>query len=352
MIRNNFHLLFLVGLFLQMPAIPMQKSSPPPAKPAAEGQAKEDPFSRFHWLAESSEARGMRFETRKLANLKTDTDNLPTEVESEVVRPSANSMRVTRRVFDRSVNGERQLVEVVVEDLRAAPGNGISATKTVSRRDGNGSMRISRKEIQETVPAGVNAFRTQATVLVSRGGDSLTRSEEIQQLEKKRSEGVVEVERTQMLPDANGVWVPADRRVTSVRETNNQVLTQEEIYRQDPNGRFSLSQREVSREWKDQQGKEHKDGEIYRPNLAGSLDLNARTSIVRETYADGSEQTTQTLLQKSPVAPSEGLKLSEKIVATSRPAGSNSVQRDTEVLVPDANGRLQTIGYRRVIEKK
>jgi len=350
MIRRILLTSVLFGLGLQIPIAGQQKPTSPP--PAAQ-KTKEDPLSRFHWLADSSDTRGMVFETGKLGAVKIDPrDQTSAEIETEITRPGADSMRITRHVYDQGAGRERQLVEVVIEEVRTTAGDGVSATRMVSRRDINGRMRIARRETQETVPVGPGAYRTQATTMVAQGSESLVRAEEIVQVEKKKGEGSFEFERSRRMADVNGAWVTADQRVGSARESNGQTLSQEDFYKQDINGRLSLDRREVSREWKDLQGRAYKDSDIYRVDSAGSLQLNERLNIARVTASDGSEQTTQSLFQKNIVSPSEGLKLIQKIVETSRPSDSKTTQKDTEVQVPDSNGKLQTVGSIRVYEKK
>ncbi len=349
MIRRMLWMSLLSGLCLLTAAAGAQA---PGTKPAGGTQEKEDPFSHFHWLTAGGENRGIMFESRQLASLKPATENLPAEVQTEVTRPSSNSMRITRRVFDVGVNGSRQLVEVVVEDLRTTAAKGISATRTISRRDANGNLQVASKQTQETTPAGADTYRTQATTLVSRGGGSLVRSEEITQVEKKTANGAVEIDRTQMVPNPNGGWSAADRRVSNTRDVKGQIITQADDYRPDLNGKLSLIQRETSREWKDPQGREHQDSDIQTVSPEGSLQLSGRSSIVRINLQDGGAETTQTLYSRSPVTPSEGLKLLEKIVETSRPVDSRTVEKETTVQTPDANGKLQTLGYSKVVENK
>ncbi len=114
---------------------------------------------------------------------------------------------------------------------------------------------------------------------------------------------------------------------------------------------MTLSQQSSGREWKDQQGNLRQDTDIYVADLAGKMQLNGRSNLIHAAYPDGSEQTTQTVLQISPVSPADGFKLVNKTVETTRPAGSGGIERETEVLVPDANGKLQTTFSRRVQEK-
>lgn len=350
MIRRLLWAQLLFGLVLQIPAVGQQK---PASSAPAEQTAKEDPLSRFHWLADSSDTRGIGFETGKLSPVKIDPrQDTSAEIETEIVRPTAGSMRITRHVYDRGAGGERQLVEVVVEDVRVTPGDGLSATRTVSRRDINGRMMLARKETQETVPVGTGAYRTQATTMLERGSGSLVRAEEVVQVEKKKGEGTFEFERSRRTTDVNGGWVTAEQRVGSARMANGETVSQEDFYRQDVNGKLSLDRREVSREWQDTQGTTHKDSDIYRVDSSGGIQLNERMNIMRTSASDGSVQTTQSLYQKSAVSPSEGLKLVQRIVEASRPSDSKTTEKDTEVQVPDGNGRLQTVGQVRVYEKK
>ncbi len=341
----------LSGLCFQVFAAGVQKPAPPASKPAAQEQEKKDPFKLFHWLSDSSENQGLVVDSRQLASLTArNVDQPPMEVETEVVRPDAKSMRVTSRVYGVGSSGERTLNEVVVEDLRATAGNGISAVRSISRNDINGRLRVIQKETQDTVPAGPDTFRTQVTVMSSRGDSSMARTEDVVQVEKKKG-AAVEIERTVRRPDVNGSMATTDRRVSVTRETNGELLSQEDIYRPDAYGKLALVQQDTGREWKDPQGRVRQDTDFYVRDLQGKLRLDARSNIVRSTYADGSEQTTQTLQRISPVTPSEGLKLLQKIVETSRPTGPNAKEKEMEVLVPDANGKLQSVLDHKTQEK-
>jgi hypothetical protein len=346
-------MLSLFGLCLQLPGMGMQKPGAPATGTQTERRQTEDPFSRFQWLTAAGENRGLVLEGRRLKDLKVGFPEQPsTEVETQVTRPDASSMRITRRVYDSGMNQGRQLVETVVEELRSTPGGGLSATRTISRLDTNGVLKPVRKEDQQTVPAGTDSFRTQTVTQMAGASGGLAVVEKIDQVERKKSGGIVEIERSQLLPDANRGWATAERRVSTTRESEDQARTQEEVYRQDANGKFSLSQRSVSREWKDSQGGEHQETEAYLSDLQGNTQLNARSTIVRVTFSDGSQQTTQTLFQRGPASPSAGLGLIEKIVETLRPVDAKATQIDTEVLAPDSNGVLKTISFRRAVESR
>lgn len=353
MIQKNCWASLLFGLCLQLPAAAIQNPTTPAPRPGGEGAGKKDPLAGFRWLDASGEAHGSKFEGRQLSSLRADIRNqAPSDIESEVTRPDANSVRTTRRLFDRGPNGERVLIEVVVEDVRSTGADGLSATRTRSRRDVNGNMQVAMKQVQESAPAGAGSYRTRTTIMTPGANGALAASEEIVQVEKKNVDGVVEIDRTQQLLNANRDWAPADRHVSTTREENGRFLTEENVYRPDGNGKLVLSQKEISKEWKDPQGKVVQEREVSLLNPAGRFELNERQTIVCETYADGSQQTTQTRFQKNAVAPSEGLRMVETISQTDTPAGSNTTERVTAVQTPDVNGKLQTVAYTKAVEKK
>jgi hypothetical protein len=328
----------------------MQNQAVPGTKSGGE---KKDSLAGFRWLEATGETRGVVLEGHQISSLVADIRNQPlTDVEFEVARPTANSVRTTRRAYDRNANGERVLMEVLVEDVRSSGPDAFNATRTRSERDVNGNMQIVMKQAQETAPAGPGSYRTRTTTMVQGVSGALSPSGEIIQLEKKKADGAVEIERTQQVPSANGGWTPGDRRTSTTRVENGRSLTEDNIYWQDANGKLALTQKEVSREWTDAQGRVVQEKEISLPNPSGRFELNARVAIVRETYADGSQQTTQTRFQKSAVDPSGGMKTVEVIVQTDSPAGPNANERLTVIQFPDANGKLETVGYTKAVVRK
>ena len=353
MIRRILWASLLSGFWLVIPVSGTGKQGNPPSKAAGEAEKSQDPFSRFRWLTASDETRGLILEQRRLESLKVSARDLSAaEIETETVRPGANSMRITRRVFQQGLNGERLLVEVVTEDLRATGKEGVSATKTVSRLDANGGMRMVSKETQETAPTGPDTYRTQVTVMAPNSSGTLAPSEEVRQTEKKAADGTVEIEKTRQRPGINGGWVIADRRVSSCRETDNAIAAQENVFQSDANGKLSLSRREIIREWQDREGKTIQERETSLADMAGKLELNSRLSIVRLSFQDRSRQTTQTLLQKSPATPLEGLRLVEQVSEIQAPVQAGGATQETWVQVPDSNGKLQTVVYLKATDKK
>ncbi len=320
-------------------------------KPDAKQQKPKDPFAGFHWVEAGKQNRGVVFEGRTLTPLTLDARaEVPSDTQTEVTRPDANTMRIVRRTYNRDVNGRTKVVELVTEDVRATANNGFSATRSVSRPDTNGRMLQVEKATQETVAAGADTYRTQSTL--ARGSGALSQTEQVVQIEKKKADGTVEIDKTAYRPNSSGSLAAAERHVSSSRQTANQTSGQEDVYRQDVNGAMALLRREVNRESKDAQGNPRGEIETHLVDSTGRLQLNGRAVIASTTYADGSQQVTQTTSQVNPAAPGRGLQVSEKVVQTMRPAGANATETEIQVQKPDVNGALQTIAVQHITEKK
>ncbi len=318
------------------------------ARPA---EKPKDPFAGFHWVEAGAQNRGVVYEGRTLASLALNARaEVPSNTQTEITRPDPNTMRIVRRTYNRDVNGRDEVVELVTEDVRATPNNGFSATRSVTRRDANGRMLQVERVSQETAAAGADTYRTQATV--ARGSGQLTQTEQVVQIEKKKADGTVEIDKTAYRANSSGSMAAAERHVSSSRQTAQQTSAQEDVYRQDVNGSMTLLRHEVSRETKDPQGNARGEIETHLADSTGRLRLNARAVIVSASYADGSQQVTQTTSQVNPAAPSSGLQVSEKVVRTTRPAGADTTETEIQVQKPDVNGALQTIAVQHITEKK
>src|SRR5512140_3469890 len=117
----RFVLLLLSALSLANFAAPAQK------KDAERGKPK-DPFAGFYWIDTASGNRGVVLERRTVVPLALDPrEQVSSDIQTEVLRPDAGTMRIVRRTYNRDVNGRSQVVEMVTEDVRVTPNNGFSA---------------------------------------------------------------------------------------------------------------------------------------------------------------------------------------------------------------------------------
>jgi hypothetical protein len=326
------------------------------APQAQAAQPKEDQKKAqvpFRWLEASGETVGVRLDTHTLDKLTLGSEyGSASEAEKETVPLGANGTKTTIKIYGRDVNGNRQLIETSVEEIRNLADGRTDATRTISRRGADGRLRPIRKDVQETAPTGANSYQTTLTTDLPSSSGSLVRTEQIVQTEKAKGENQIEIDRTHMLRSGGGSWETSDRRISTTRKSGDQFSTDEAVYRYDVNGNYKLDQRMSSRQWRDPQGQEQREVSTYRSDQSGTLKLDARTRIVKQNMPDGTSQTTQVLEQQNPVAPSGSLRLVEQITEYVRLAGDDRLERDLYVQTPDLNGQSQTVYSQRIVEFK
>ncbi len=307
----------------------------------------------FRWLDASDETQGVRLATGTLERLKLGSEyGSASEAEKETVPLGSDGTRTTVKIFDRDVNGNRRLIETVVEEVRTLAGGRTDATRTISRRDVDGRMKPIRKDTQQTVPTGTNAYQTTTTIQLPGPSGSLVQAEQITQKEQAKGENQVDIDRIHMIRGGSGSWETNDRRVSTTRKTGDQFSTDEAVYRYDTNGNYQLDRQLSSKQWRDSQGREQREMTTYRSDLSGRLNLDTRTRISKATLADGTTQTSQVLEQQNPASPSEGLRLVERITEYVRLTGGDRKESELYVQTPDPNGQNQTVYSQRIVEFK
>ncbi len=325
-------------------------SQTPQQSEKSEQKEKTPPF---RWLDPAGETISLRLETRKLDRISLGGRyGSASEAEKETTPLGENGTRTTIRVYDRDANGNRTLVETVVEEVRNLPGNRTQASRTVSRRDANNRMPVVRRYTQETSPAGAGAFHTKLTVFLPGSSGALVPTEQLIQEERSKAQDEIEIDRTQMLAGTDGRLQPSERRISTIRGPAGQASTDEVVYRYDPGGNARIDQRMISKEWQDSQGRDNREISNYRSDLSGRLNLDGRTRITSTSQPDGTRQTVQVTEQQNPVSPSEGMRLVERVTEFTRPVGTSGMEREVHVQTPDANGALRTVYFQRTSEIK
>ncbi len=342
--------LFLSAQAAELTAAPQAQAAQQTAQQPDDQKKAQVPF---RWLEATGETSGVRLNTHTLEKLTLGSQyGSASEAEKETVPLGAHGTRTTIKIYGRDVNGNRQLLETAVEEVRNLPDGRTDATRTVSRRGADGRLRTIRKDVQETTPTGTDSYQTTLTIDLPGPSGSLVRTEQMVQTEKAKGENLIEIDRTHMLKSGGGGWETSDRRISTTRKTDDQYSTDEAIYRYDTNGNYKLDQRMSSRQWRDSQGQEQREVSTYRSDLSGRLNLDTRTRIVKQNMPDGTSQTTQTLEQQNPVAPSQGMRLVEQVTEYVRLAGDGQLERDLYVQAPDPNGQNQTTYSQRIMEFK
>jgi|WetSurMetagenome_2_1015567.scaffolds.fasta_scaffold151669_1 hypothetical protein len=307
----------------------------------------------FRWLDTSGNTEGIKYPTRQLQPLSLQAyAGPPAEIEREETRLDSQTTRITSRAFNTAANGERRLVETIVEEIKKTPSGEMSAVRTMWRRDVNGQMNVAQKETQEVASSANDTYRITKTLLLPGINSALVEKEQVQQIEKRKGESLVEIDRTSYELGADGKWNTLNRRVSQNRQTKDQTQTDEQVYRYDVNRQLSLTQQVKVSEWKDASGQKRLESETFTIGLDGKLQLESRSSIVQRDMGSQRREATEIIEAPNPAAPSEGLKVVRKLIENSQPLGPNQTERKLEVLKPDLNGGMQTIHNQTTIEKK
>jgi hypothetical protein len=318
-------------------------------------QAPKSPAenSEFRWLDSSGDTEGIKYSTRQLQPLYLQTyAGPPVEIEREETRLNSQTTRITSRTFNTSANGERRLIETIVEEIKKTPSGEMSAVRTTSRRDVNGQMSVAQKETQEIASSGNGVYRITKTLLLPGINSALVEREQVQQIEKRKGDAFVEIDRTRYELGLDGKLNALDRRVSQNRLGEDQTQTDEQVYRYDGNRQLSLTQQLKVAEWKDSSGQRRLQSETFAVGLDGKLQLGSCLTMFRKDLGNQRQETTEIIESSNPASPGEGLKVVGKLIETSQPLGTNQTEQKLEVLKPDLNGGMQTMHTQYTIDKK
>jgi hypothetical protein len=306
----------------------------------------------FQWLATTGETSGLKYPTHRLQSLSLgDTGGPPVEIEQEEVKVDAQTTRITRRVFMTSVNGDRQLTETVVEEIRKMSDDRVHAVRTTSRKNADGSFAPVQQDVQDMAPSGAGSYQIKRTLLLPGSGGALVEKEQIQQTERKTGEKGVEIDRTRYVPDINGNWSTAERRISQNTVGEERSQTAEQVYQPDVNNNLTLTRQIQATEWKNPDGR-HWQSETFLRDLEGKLRLDSRVTMLQTPQRDGRQETTETLEKPSPIAPNEGTKLVRKIVENLTVINPRETEKQLDVLEPGLNGGMQSIYSQQTVEVK
>ena len=180
----------------------------------------------------------------------------------------------------------------------------------------------------------------------------MVEKELVQQIEKRKGDSFVEIDRTRYEPGSDGKWNALDRRVSQSSLGKDQTQTEEQVYQYDVNRQLSLAQQVNVSEWTDSSGQKRLQSETFAMGLDGKLQLESRLTMVQRNYSGQRQEITEIIESPNPVAAGEGLKVVRKIIENTQPSGPNQTERKLEVLKPDLNGRLETIHTQYTTDKK
>jgi hypothetical protein len=272
--------------------------------------------------------------------------------QTETTRVNANTTRTTTKIYGQGPDGNRQLIAIHQTETTDLGSGKSREVTTDSERDQNDQFDVTRRQVSDTVPTGPNSTTTNISVFTAAGEASgqMALSQKIHEVTHKTKDGEQTVS-TLSRPDENGGWAPTRKTETAVQKHADGSKTEEKnLYLTDADGRISLSQRVVTRDWKAKDGKEHQVVSTYvtppgatMTAQGGGLELMQQTSTVKTVKPDGTIETHQQTAKRSLVSPSEGLKVSGAVVDVATPTKSGAMQTRQTVYGENGNGQLQQI---------
>jgi hypothetical protein len=246
------------------------------------------------------------------------------DTETETIQESPTTSHSIVRTYRTDVNGQKTLVRIIDEKKQSSATGEFNVVRKVSDRDVNGNFQIVQYEVTEKTNIRPNTRETKTTVYVpALSGSVAPQTNELQQ----SSADVAGLRKKTPIPDG---WQVAVVRESTSTEDGSHHASEERVSRRDSYGRLTPFSREVAKET-DVDGREVTTRETYSldlPGLArdGKLRLSERSTTARETDT-GTRRTEQEVEQLDPSDPNPGVKVMNKM---------------TEIVVPGASGTEET----------
>ena len=259
------------------------------------------------------------------------------EVVVETTRAPAGT-QTTREVFAFDLERRRRLVEAV-ESVQETLANGDTSTvHTTWAPDVNGRRAVLSRQVERARSLPSDVHQTETILLVPHLGDALRETERSFREERRISTGVIGHESTYSIRDVNGRWQPIETRRGEARETGAaERIDEETVQRLDVNGKLVDDERTVTRSFSEN-AREHAVIETFARS-GGRLVLSQRVHRTTTAMPDGGRDTVEEVEERNPVAPSDPMRVTRRIVTTVRRVTGGWVT-EQEVFERDVNGRL------------
>lgn len=345
----------LLALIVAVPAQVYGQGQPPATNvpgswtATSSGGSSGDNVNPFRTHTTHSEQNGHIVDRQIIERLGPNGNyELFQEIERESIRVDSTTVRTLERSFSRNPDGQRVLTQVTEGESQFTSNGAGKSVRTTSNPDGNGVMRVVRREIEETRVFGPDLRERTTTALapdINGGFQPTLRVEERQKLVNGE---VVESRAATQVPDGHGRW-----QVTEVRERNSipsgkKGASQEErTLRPDPDGKLAVVERTVTRS-SESAGEKTQTVENYSTTLPGTspdghLHLKQRTTTVQRANAGGGRTTETQVETRSAGQPGDGLRVSTRSVEVTRLGSDGRIHQQRTIEMTGSNGSLGTV---------
>ena len=238
------------------------------------------------------------------------------ETETETILVNANTTRTVVRTYRWDVDGRRNLGQVTEEEARSSASGDARVIRTTANSDGNGNLQVVQREVADVRKTGPDVQETTTTIYRPDGNGGLASFEQTQELQKRGADHTLEMKKTLLQPDSSGKWEVAEVKESTIKESNKNRISEESISRHDSGGRLSEVSRTVGKETETVAGKKSTTVETYYTNAPGvapdgSLHLNWQVTNIERSDSSG-KTTEQQAKQPNPNDPSDGFQVSTK----------------------------------------
>jgi hypothetical protein len=270
------------------------------------------------------------------------------EVVEETIRTAPDTAQTRRDVFGFAGDQRRRLLESH-ESLRESLANGnIRAVHISWAQDSNGRLGLMSRQIEQTSSASADVRRTDTTLWRPGINEVLRETARTEHVERQIDPGVVRYDTTRLIRDINGRWQPTETRRGDSRQIGaSEHIEEETVERWDTSKKLAVDERNVTRR-SSANGQDYEVIQTYVPYAEGfsrssSLALSQQVRRTTTTNADGSQHTVEEIEGRSPVAPSDPMRLTRRTVTTVRPIRTDRWITERQVFERDVNGRLQLV---------
>jgi hypothetical protein len=296
-----------------------------------------------------TEADGRSVDKKSIEVLGPDGKYVPySDVETETVKVDSTTTRTIQRAYGTSADGGRVVVQVREEEASKLPGGEQKITRTTSNPDADGKLQVVQREIEDSKLVSPDVRDTKTTILTPDINGGFSPSVQIDERQKKSSDGTVEFKQSTQISDGSGGWQTSEVREGISKTENGQELSKEEtVSRPNGDGKLAVVERTVSKQ-SGSAGDTRNTIETYSSNVPGvatdsGLHLVKRETIASQSSSTGEHSTTRQVEQTTPGVTGGGLQVTEKTIDIVRP-GANGVANQTRtVMSPDADGRLREV---------
>lgn len=291
--------------------------------------------------------------TVDVQTLQTQSINGGSEIygqtETETVKVNATTTRVTTRHYVTDSDGQKVLNGVTTEEKVSLPEGGEKVVSTVSRPDADGNLQVTQREIQQSV-ASAPGTRTITTTVLQPGPDGgLAPSTQIHEIRKQVQPGVTEYNKSVSLRDGDGNWQVNEIRKGTIEKSGATETKQESVSRLNADGQMTLMEKTVSKESKGD-GEQRKEVQKFSTSMGGvtaypdgQMHLDRQVTTVTRSGPGGEQVREEQVSERSPVAPDEGLRPSQRVLDITRSGLEGVKQQTVTIESASPNGGMNVV---------